>query len=538
MNKICGLYARTSTGRQEKEETIESQIAEIKERIKQDGNVLVENLVFVDDGWSGEIFERPRLDAMRDAVAKKELQVLYVYDRGRLSRKFAYQEVIIDEFTEKEVEFVTLHDVRAETPEEHVLQAMQGVFHEYERIKIAERMRRGKLYKARSGKVVHGPAPYGYTYIYKTKEKDCHFVINQKEAEVIRKIFTWIAEEYLTINKVIKRLYEEGINPRKGRRPVWTNGPLSRMVRNEAYIGTTYYNKGYAVLPKNPKNLNKYKKIKRSSRALRPKEEWIPIKIDPILDKSLFYRVQKQLEINALYSRRCKKHDYLLSHLIWCECSSRMFGEGSGSQFYYRCTDRLKNYPMPKKCTGGGLNVARIENVVWDEIKDFLANPLLVKNKAEEWHYSESQQPSNRTILEKERLQKALDELENQESRYVKVFGEGLISIEIFRKNIDDVNKKRSLLQEQINKLVVQEENTLKPNLPTLEMLRLQLPLVLNYLSEQDKQFVLRKMVNEIMVNKERTSAKIRGHIPLSIQEAKENSKYGLESFSRDSWVT
>jgi len=530
MNKICGLYARTSTGRQEKEETIDSQIAEIKERIKQDGNVLAENLVFIDDGWSGSILARPALDLLRDAVKRKEIEVIYIYDNGRLSRDFTNLLVLLREFEEAEIKLISLHDINPTNPEEGVMQKVMGVFHDYERTKIAERFRRGKLFKARNGNIVHGDAPYGYTYIYKTKDRDCHFVINQKEAEVVRKVYKWIAEECLTINKVIKRLYEQGITPRKGKRPAWTNGPLSRMVRNEAYIGTTYYNKGYAVLPKNPKNLNKYKRIKRSSRALRPKAEWIPIKIDPILDETLFYRVQKQLEINALYSRRNKKYDYLLSHLLWCECSSRMFGEGKN---YYRCTDRLKNFPMPRKCRAGGLNVARIDIVVWEKIKELLSNPLLFRKEAEKWHYSESQQPSNRTILENERLQKALDELKNQESRYIKAYGEGLIPIELFRKNIDDLNKKRSLLQEQINKITVLVENTLKPSLPPLEILRLQLPLVLNYLSEQDKQFVLRKMVKEIIVNKERTSAKIRGHIPLSIQEAKENPKYGLESINR-----
>ncbi|MBM3283960.1 recombinase family protein, partial [Candidatus Gottesmanbacteria bacterium] len=172
MNKICGLYARTSTGRQEKEETIDSQIAEIKERIKQDGNVLAENLVFIDDGWSGSILARPALDLLRDAVKRKEIEVIYIYDNGRLSRDFTNLLVLLREFEEAEIKLISLHDINPTNPEEGVMQKVMGVFHDYERTKIAERFRRGKLFKARNGNIVHGDAPYGYTYIYKTKDRD------------------------------------------------------------------------------------------------------------------------------------------------------------------------------------------------------------------------------------------------------------------------------------------------------------------------------------------------------------------------------
>jgi len=62
---ISALYARVSTQRQEKEATIQSQIAEIKDRIKLDENILRDDLIFVDDGWSGSNLERPELDRMR-----------------------------------------------------------------------------------------------------------------------------------------------------------------------------------------------------------------------------------------------------------------------------------------------------------------------------------------------------------------------------------------------------------------------------------------------------------------------------------------
>jgi site-specific DNA recombinase len=63
--KRAGLYARVSTANQEEEETIKNQLMEIKERIKKDGNVLLPECEYKDDGWSGTIIARPELDRMR-----------------------------------------------------------------------------------------------------------------------------------------------------------------------------------------------------------------------------------------------------------------------------------------------------------------------------------------------------------------------------------------------------------------------------------------------------------------------------------------
>src|SRR3989344_7531101 len=111
--KIAGAYGRVSTGRQEQEATIDSQIDEIKNRVASDGNMLPPENIFIDDGWTGEMLQRPALDLMRDAARDGKFQILYVYDRGRLSRIFAHQEVLLEEITDKGIQFVTLHDINA-----------------------------------------------------------------------------------------------------------------------------------------------------------------------------------------------------------------------------------------------------------------------------------------------------------------------------------------------------------------------------------------------------------------------------------------
>lgn len=256
---IAGLYARVSTGRQENEATIESQLDEIRAKIQADGNILPPENIYIDDGWTGEMLQRPSLDGMRDAAQEGKFQILYIYDRGRLSRIYAYQEIIIEELIDKGIEFVTLHDVQATTPEEKVLQAMQGVFHQYERVKIAERMRRGKLYKARNGVLINGHSIYGYDYIRKNEVitngikqvNPARYEINDEQARVVRMIFGWVGSERVSLREVRRRLYDKGIAPRKQKSDFWTQGPIIRLLQNEAYAyGIIYYNKSEAIVAK------------------------------------------------------------------------------------------------------------------------------------------------------------------------------------------------------------------------------------------------------------------------------------------------
>src|SRR6266568_647068 len=161
----AAYYTRVSTDKQKDEETVKNQISEIETAIIADGNILQEDCKYRDEGWSGAILERPDLDRMRQDAHEKKFDILYVYDRGRLARKFVYQEIVIEELTNLDIIFKSLHDINGESPEENLLGGVMGIFHEYERLKITERFRIGKLNKVRGGKLLGYQAPYGYDYI-------------------------------------------------------------------------------------------------------------------------------------------------------------------------------------------------------------------------------------------------------------------------------------------------------------------------------------------------------------------------------------
>src|SRR5206468_5794796 len=133
-----------------------------------DGYVLPEAMQCLDDGYSGTTLVRPALERLRDLVAAGAVDRLYIHSPDRLARKYAYQVLLVDEFHRAGVEVVFLNRELGRTPEDDLLLQVQGMMAEYERAKIIERHRRGKLHRARAGSVnVLGGAPYGYRYITK-----------------------------------------------------------------------------------------------------------------------------------------------------------------------------------------------------------------------------------------------------------------------------------------------------------------------------------------------------------------------------------
>ena len=96
---------------------------------------------------------RPALERLRDAVAAGSINRLYVHSPDRLARRYAYQVLLIDEIPRAGVEIVFLNQPIGLSPQDDLLQQVQGMVAEYERAKILERSRCGKRHAAHKGMV-------------------------------------------------------------------------------------------------------------------------------------------------------------------------------------------------------------------------------------------------------------------------------------------------------------------------------------------------------------------------------------------------
>ena len=147
----AAIYARVSSDQQAEAGTIASQVEALEERLRRDGPPLEKELRFLDDGCSGSTLVRPALERLRDAAAEGAIDRLYVHSPDRLARSYAYQVLLVDELRRCGVELVFLNRPLGRSPEDDLLLQVQGVIAEYERAKILERCRRGKLHAARPG---------------------------------------------------------------------------------------------------------------------------------------------------------------------------------------------------------------------------------------------------------------------------------------------------------------------------------------------------------------------------------------------------
>jgi len=187
--KLVAIYARVSSEQQREERTIASQTAALIEFAKSRELEVPKEWVFEDEGYSGATLERPGLERIRDLAAEGQIQAVLVYAPDRLSRKYAYQVLLIEEFARHGVETLFVKAPQGASAEDQLLVQFQGMIAEYERAQILERSRRGKRHCARAGEIsVMSGAPYGYRYIRKTDEAPAAYTVIEAEARVVQRI--------------------------------------------------------------------------------------------------------------------------------------------------------------------------------------------------------------------------------------------------------------------------------------------------------------------------------------------------------------
>src|SRR6516225_5132808 len=243
MDKPAAIYARVSSDRQKDNHTIASQTEALKEFAGRNSYMVPPEWVFQDEGYSGAILARPGLESLRDLVAEGQIQAVLLYSPDRLSRKYAYQILLAEEFLRCGVELIFLKSPAGATPEDQLLVQFQGMIAEYERAQIAERSRRGKRHKAQHGGVnVLSGAPYGYRYVKKSDTSAAYYEVIEAEAKIVRMVFETYTQQRFSINAIACLLNERQVATRTGKGR-WERSTVWGMLRNPAYRGTACYGK-------------------------------------------------------------------------------------------------------------------------------------------------------------------------------------------------------------------------------------------------------------------------------------------------------
>jgi site-specific DNA recombinase len=528
--KTAAIYTRVSSDQQRENKTIGSQVDELLHFAEEHGYIVPQEYIFKDEGYSGAILIRPGLEKVRDLSAEGQIQAVLVYSPDRLSRNYAYQVVLMDEFSSCGTEVLFVNSPKADTPEEALLLQFQGMIAEYERAMIKERSRRGKRFKAKSGIVsVLCGAPYGYNYIRKTEETAAYYEINQEEAFIVREVYHKYAEEFLSIGAITRELNAKKVPTRK-RISKWERSTVWAMLRNPAYCGKACYGKTEKTerqrITKPLRAKNGYSPRNGSNRE-KPREEWIEISVPAIVSQSIFDIVQERLKSNKIHSQRNTRVETLLQGMMVCsECGYslyRTYTETSAKNriYYYRCfgSDAYR-FEGERKCNCKPVRQDYLDNVVWKEIVKLLEDPGLIQREIEkriEATKNASPLAHQKTVIEKQKA-KLIQSMDN----LLDAYQEGLIPISQLRKRMPELQKRVNTTEKELENLKIYElALDQRLQLLDVESFTSQVDQNVNHLDIKEKKKILRLLVKEIVVGDD--IIEIKHSIPL--KEAQNENK-------------
>jgi site-specific DNA recombinase len=482
------LYARVSSPRQEKEETIESQMEQLLTYARQKQYDIPPELQFIDKPHTGDSLARPGLDQLRDAAAAGAFQVLLCQHIDRPARNLGAQYVVLSELERAGVEVIFLDQPESSnSPQAKLLRNIQGAFAEYERVLIQERMRRGRLYRLRHGQSVPTQAPYGYRCQART------WVVVPAEAVVVKQMFVWYNEGDLTLEQLAQQLTGQRTPSPKGKG--WRVSTVGRILRQSAYRGLAYYNRHQADYGGVGQRRRQGRGILRFPRYTpRPAEEWIEIRVPPLVDEATWQAVQERLNMNARFAPRNSHRPYLLRGLLVCgTCGYTLQGRTQRQTVYYGCTHGGVHCPPGVPCHTCSVRGDVVEPPIWQALAELLRDPQRIQAAWEALHAEQAATPG-----EVSRRQQRQTLLRRQRQRLLDAYQVGILTLDelVARQNPPDVELRE--LQKQLDAVPPAQPTQISPETFTR---RIEQALMASDVETQQE--VLRLLIERIVVTDE-----------------------------------
>ncbi len=341
----AGSYSRLSRedGDKMESDSIRNQKDLISDYATQRGFRIVEE--YVDDGYSGTNFDRPRFQKMMEDVKKGKINCIIVKDLSRLGRNYIetgrYLEKI---FPFLKVRFIAINDHYDSADQtgdaDQIVIPFKNLINDAYCRDISIKIRSQLDVKRKNGKFIGSFAAYGYL---KDPADKNHLVIDEVAAEIVRTIFGLKINGFSS-GRIADRLDEMKVAPpleykrmcgfnfnsgfRSGRKPKWSVVTINRILRDELYIGTMVQGKN--------------RKINYKVKQSRPVDEanWIRVQDmhDAIIPIQVFEIVQRLCEIDTRTAPDAESV-YTLSGFLRCgDCSQNMVrrtATKNGKKYYY-----------------------------------------------------------------------------------------------------------------------------------------------------------------------------------------------------------
>ena len=466
MSMKAAIYARVSSDKQREENTIGSQTAALVEFAESHSYSVPKEWIVEDDGFSGTSLVRPGLEKLRDLAAEAQIEAVLIYSPDRLSRKYAYQVLLIEEFARHGVETVFVKSPQTKSPEDHLLLQFQGMIAEYERAQMLERSRRGKRHRARNGEAsVLSGAPYGYRYIKKTYDAAAYYEIVPAEADVVRSVYERYTVAGMSIGAITRLLNAHSIPTRK-QNTRWERSTTWAMLRNQAYKGTACFGKTQSA----PRQRITRPVRQRGSRATRdsahherPRADWIEIAVPAIVSAESFALAQETLERNKSHAARRTITPSIVQGLVSCsKCGyalSRTSTYTSARKIhYYRCigSDAWRHLGG-SVCDNRPVRQDLLDEIVWTEIVKLLENPSLIRTELD--RRLNAARDAAPTKQREEALRRELTRIRRGIDRLMTAYQEDLMPLDELRRRMPLLRKREQENQAELQLIVDQVTN-------------------------------------------------------------------------------
>ncbi|MBR3898563.1 MAG: recombinase family protein [Bacilli bacterium] len=390
------IYIRLSKedekdGKERDSESVANQRNLLVKFVKDNGYELVN--IYIDDGFTGTNFERPQFKQMIKDIELGKINMVITKDLSRLGRDYITTGEYIEKwFPKHNVRYISLLDgvdTMFDTTNNEIAPFKAIINDMYSRDN-SKKIKAALRTKQQEGKWVGGCAPFGYMVDPNDRN---HLVINEKEAPIVKKIFS-LALEGKSKNQIINILFDEKVPTPSMIRNVnrtckyselgyWNTTTIRSILSNELYTGDMVQNRRSRI------------SYKVRNIVSNDKSEWIIVEDthEPIISKEEFNEVQRIAKINTGL-RYKKKIKGIFDGLIYCgECKSRMALQGGNKGHchghYYTICNTYKKYSKLKLCTSHSYNFEKLETKIIKQLKKIINDYIderktvnnLIKNK-------------------------------------------------------------------------------------------------------------------------------------------------------------
>jgi len=433
--------------------------------------------IYIDEGISGkDITGRPAINEMIGDIKNGYVKNVVVFKIDRITRSTADLIYLIDLFNEYDCAFNSLSEsIDTQTPSGRMFLKIIGIFAEFERENIGERVRLGCERKVREGYslcAVH--SSYGYDRENGQKIQ----TINEEQAIIVRQIFDWFVNQNMSLAGIAKRLNIMKIPTKKG--SAWTANTAKRVLTNCSHVGKVRY-----------KFYDKNKHFEADGLH------------EAIVTQEIYDQAQKLIAKNkkVVRSKKPRKENYFLGFLHCPKCGWKLQAHGT----YQKKADGTTPYTGAYRCHFRNVRACDFPYINHNKLeKAFIeyAQKIAVFEAIDDIKPEEQQKNTEKTKELTQAYHEKLNQLNVREKEILGLYVDGDIVFEHYRDIKDKIDKDKKDFQLEIEKLSDTEDKQAEI---TKEDLVLVFKENWEHLTDTEKRQFLMKFVEKIYISAQRT---------------------------------